>query len=56
MTKNQNFQDKIALITEGASGIGLATEKKLFYYSKYGPYRNSFIFLNNNFFKNTINS
>ena len=33
MTKNQNFQDKIALITEGASGIGLAAEKKL---SQYG--------------------
>ena len=33
MTKNQNFQDKIALITEGASGIVLATEKKL---SQYG--------------------
>ena len=33
MTINQNFQDKIALIIEGASGIGLATEKKL---SQYG--------------------
>ena len=34
MTINQNFQDKIALITEGASGIGLATEKKLSQYFK----------------------
>jgi len=33
MTINQNFQDKIALITGGASGIGLATAKKL---SQYG--------------------
>ena len=33
MTINQNSQDKIALITGGASGIGLATAKKL---SQYG--------------------
>lgn len=33
MTINQNFQDKIVLITGGASGIGLATAKKL---SQYG--------------------
>ena len=33
MTINQNIQDKIILITGGASGIGLATEKKL---SQYG--------------------
>ena len=33
MTINQNFQDKIALITGGASGIGLAAAKKL---SQYG--------------------
>ena len=33
MIINQNFQDKIALITGGASGIGLATAKKL---SQYG--------------------
>ena len=33
MTINQNFQDKIILITGGASGIGLSTENKL---SQYG--------------------